>query len=147
MTSISDFHKMDFTVYRGQSKGGLPPSAGTRIEDLPPERQAEYAEAAAQLKDAEARYKAMDDLMAADAKGHESNSMGVQNVATMDRDDAKQQLRYITDMIMSGESEKYLLQAANGQATTSNFRQYVYWIQQHLKMLEGGDAPSTLAQA
>lgn len=147
MTSISDFHSMNLNVYLGTERRLIPASAFTRIEDLPPERQAEYAEAAAQLKDAEARYKAMDDLMAADAKGHESNSMGVQNVATMDRDDAKQQLRYITDMIMSGESEKYLLQAANGQATTSNFRQYVYWIQQHLKMLEGSAGQSTLAQA
>ncbi len=146
MTSISDFHSMNLNVYLGKSKGGLPASAGTRIEDLPPERQAEYAEAAAQLKEAEAKYKALDDLMAADARGYENNRFNAWNVANLNRDQAIQQIRYITDMIVSGEADTTVLQAANGQTTTNNYRQYVYWLQQHVKDLEGA-GQSTLAQA
>jgi hypothetical protein len=146
MTSISGFHSMDFSLYLGKSKGGLPASAGTRVQDLPPERQAEYAEAAAQLREAESRYKAMDDLMTADAKGYESNRFNARNVADLDRDQAMQEIRYITDMIVSGEADTKVLQAANGQTTTNNYRQYVYWLQQHVKELEGA-GQSTLAQA
>jgi spore germination protein YaaH len=146
MTSIADFRSMNLSVFLGTERRVIPASAFTRVEDLPPERQAEYAEAAAQLADAEAKYKALDDLMAADAKGHESNRFNARNVADLNRDQAMQEIRYITDMIVSGEADTTVLQAANGQTTTNNYRQYVYWLQQHVKDLEGG-GQSTLAQA
>jgi hypothetical protein len=51
----------------------------------------------------------------------------------------------MSELVQSGEAEKTPLNAANGRTTTSNYRQYVYWLQQHVKELDGA-GQSTLAQ-
>jgi len=50
------------------------------------------------------------------------------------------------DLIQSGEADKNPLQTGYGDKTTNNYRQYVYWLQQHVKELEGA-GQTTLAQA
>jgi hypothetical protein len=120
-----------------------------KVMDMPPEvqegiraRQAEhevrYAESQRRLAEAEAQR-----LQAA------KNEVWYQsepNVASLTREQSLQQIESMTHLIQSGDADKLNLVAANGDKTTNNYRQYVYWLQQHVKELE--DTPqSTLAQA
>jgi hypothetical protein len=44
------------------------------------------------------------------------------------------------ELIQSGEAEKIPLVAANGDRTTANYRQYVYWVCEHVKQLDVAQA-------
>jgi hypothetical protein len=62
------------------------------------------------------------------------------NVATLTREQALKKIETMREMIQSGESEQIRLQTGYGEKTTNNYRQYVYWLQQHVKELEGAQS-------
>jgi hypothetical protein len=127
--------------------GVLPAGGGTRIENMPPERKAEYAAHKAKMAGDAARFTEMERQRNADLKGYESNGYYAPYVKGMSREQALQHIESISELIQSGQDEKYSLSTSlDGQRTTSNFRQYLYWMQQHVKGLEGA-GQSTLAQA
>lgn len=121
-------------------------SSYTRWEDRSPEDRAASIKARADLAATDARWAEEDRKIAAHAKGFEANYTTAPNVSLLTREQALSQIEYMSELVQSGEAEKTPLNAANGRTTTSNYRQYVYWLQQHVKDLEGA-GQSTLAQA
>ncbi|QDO98220.1 hypothetical protein FNB15_13490 [Ferrovibrio terrae] len=120
----------------------------TKWEDRSPEDRAESIKARADVVATFKRWVEVDRQMAADAKGHESHYRGAPNVNNLTREQALYQIEYMSELIQSGEAEKTALSAAKGTQTTSNYRQYVYWVQQHLEALDSeGAGQCTLAQA
>jgi len=67
----------------------------------------------------------------------ESNQMIRTDVAGLDADGVQIEIGIVTNLIESGEAETRDFHAGNaGQATTS-IHQYLYWLQQRAKTLEG----------
>ncbi|PJI40186.1 hypothetical protein [Ferrovibrio sp.] len=121
------------------------PFSYTKWEDRSPEDRAASIKARADLAATDRRWAEEDRKIAADFKGREAHSRSVPNVQSLTREQALYQIEYMSELIQSGEAEKTTLYAAKGTQTTSNYRQYVYWLQQHVKELEGA-GQSTLAQ-
>ncbi|WP_341915608.1 hypothetical protein [Ferrovibrio terrae] len=137
------------TTYKTPAQRTIPRVEPTKVTDLSPEEQAmirtDLASSYARLAE---HYRIMDEAdnrRVAIAKGPDNINFSARNVADLTLDETKEQIQYITDMIQSGEAEQYTLHASNGDRSTSNYRQYVYWMQQHLKEL-GGAAPTSLGQ-
>ncbi|QDO98216.1 hypothetical protein FNB15_13470 [Ferrovibrio terrae] len=130
--------------------GGYTRVQPKRFEDLSPEKQARVlsyrAEQAAKISAYLQKSAAIERQAAADARGHEVWNRRAPNVSTLTREQALDQIDFMSELIQSGEADKLPLVAARGTQTTSNYRQYVSWVQQHLKELEGA-GQSTLAQA
>jgi chromosome segregation ATPase len=122
-----------------------------RVADLPPEEQAKIrahlAEVKARLAEHDRKMAEMERKHQELAKGYESNDYCAPYVQGLSREQALQQIHFASEVIQSGQEEKYTLWTSlDGKQTTSNFRQYVYWLQQHVKELEA-TPQSTLAQA
>jgi hypothetical protein len=66
----------------------------------------------------------------------ESNMMYETNVATLPDEDVKPRIEYITNLIQSGEADKYSFRAGNGDQTTTSIHQFLYWLQQRAQGLE-----------
>jgi hypothetical protein len=126
--------------------GGIPPGAGTPIEDLPPERKAEYEAHKIKVAQDSVRFAEMNRQSAADWKGYESHDLFAPNVSTLTREQSLQHIEYMSELIQTGQAENYNLSTGYGQRTTSDFRQYVSWLQQHVKELEGAK-PQTEVKA
>ena len=120
--------------------------SGTKWEDRTPEDRAASVKARADLAATDAFWAAEDRRMAAGAKGTEAHYRSAPNVSLLTREQALSQIEFMSELVQSGEAETTPLNAANGKTTTSNYRQYVYWLQQHVKGLDGA-GQSTLAQA
>jgi hypothetical protein len=121
-----------------------------KVDERPPEQQAEIrasiAESNARVAESDRVFAEMNRQRIADAKGYESHDRIAPNVSTLTREQALQQIDYMSELIQSGEAEKTALFTGYGDRATSNYRQYVYWLQQHVKELESAPQ-STLAQA
>ncbi|QDO98219.1 hypothetical protein FNB15_13485 [Ferrovibrio terrae] len=130
-------------------KQGKPGYVRLRQEELSPERRAEIAERMAQAfahqSDVLQKFADMDAQRAALAKGPENHVIVAPNVSGLSREQAEQQIYFMSELIQSGQSETMALSTGYGDMVTSNYRQYVYWLQQHVKEL-GGGGQSTLAQ-
>lgn len=123
----------------------------TRVADLPPEEQekirAHLAESYARLAEHDRKMAEMERKHQELVKGYESNGYCAPYVQGLSREQALTQIYFASEVIRNGQEEKYTLSTSlDGKQTTSNFRQYVYWLQQHVKELEGA-GQSTLAQA
>ncbi|MBS4046688.1 MAG: hypothetical protein KG075_10130 [Alphaproteobacteria bacterium] len=129
-------------------KQGKPGYARLQLESLPPERQAEIKERRAQAFAHRAevlqKFADMDAQRAALAKGPENHVLIAPNVTGLSREQAEQQIHFMSELIQSGQADTMTLNTGSGDRTTSNYRQYVYWLQQHVKELEGA-GQSTLA--
>lgn len=121
----------------------IPESAFIKFEDLSPEQQAEWKRSDARVAEAD-RIAAW---MEKESKvvSNEVWYRGAPNVNSLTREQALYQIEYMGDLIQSGEADKIPLSAAKGTQATSNYRQYVYWVQQHMKELDAA-GQSTLAQ-
>jgi hypothetical protein len=121
-----------------------------KVSDLPEDQQAairaSHAESYARLAEHHRKMEEMDKNFQALQKGEEVRSIIAPNVSGMTKDQALRQIEYMSELIQSGEAEKTTLFTGKGTQATSNFRQYVYWMQQHVKALDGA-GQSTLAQA
>jgi len=138
------FNKPSPTDFRNAV--ALPKPKLTKIEDLPPEIQA-------QLREGWARMLAGREILAEAerqkqelAKGYECNDYIAPPPSHMSRERVLYQIEHVGELIQSGEAENYTLSTSYNGRATSDFRQYLYWLQQHAKSLEGS-ASSTLAQA
>ncbi|MBS4046689.1 MAG: hypothetical protein KG075_10135 [Alphaproteobacteria bacterium] len=120
--------------------GGYTRVQPKRLEELSPEKQAyvvaHRAEQAAKISAHLQKMAAVEQQAAADARGHEVWNRRAPNVNSLTREQALDQIAFMSELIQSGEADKVPLSAAKGQQTTSNYRQYVYWMQQHLKELD-----------
>lgn len=119
-------------------------SLGRKLEDLSPDERANY-EAIRTRHDAD--LKRLEEL---DRQRHrhvepDARYISAPNVATLGREQTLQLIEDMSDLIQSGQSDSMKLFTGNGGRTTSNYRQYVYWLQQHVKELDGA-GQSTLAQ-
>ncbi len=130
----------DITVNGTGYLGGYTRVQPKRFEDLSPEKQARVlsyrAEQAAKISAYLQKSAAIERQAAADARGHEVWNRRAPNVSTLTREQALDQIEFMSELIQSGEADKLPLVAARGTQTTSNYRQYVYWAQQRLKELD-----------
>jgi hypothetical protein len=51
-------------------------------------------------------------------------------------DDVKPRIEYITNLIQSGEAEKYSFRAGNGDQPTTSIHQFLYWLKQRARDLD-----------
>ncbi|QDO98217.1 hypothetical protein FNB15_13475 [Ferrovibrio terrae] len=113
-----------------------------RFEDLSPEMQADTLASRAKYDAIEAERRAITDAANREAesiaRGQPVWFRSAPNVSLLDREQALVQIEEMSELIQSGEADKLPLYTAKGTQTTSNYRQYVYWLQQHVKELEGG---------
>lgn len=123
-----------------------PVSRGRKFEDLSPEEKASFQAICAGREADLKRFAEMDRQRAEAMKGEENHVFYATNVATLSRERTLEQIQLISHMIQSGQADNQKLHGTNGDKATSNYRQYVYWLQQHVKELEGA-GQSTLAQA
>ena len=118
-------------------------STGRKLEDLPPDEQASIQALRARREEDLKRFEQLDyqrdNYVEPDAR-----YMTAPNVSTLSREQAQQQIEYMSELIQSGQSENLKLYTGNGDKVTSNYRQYVYWLQQHVKELEGGQAQADI---
>jgi hypothetical protein len=112
-----------------------------RFEDLSLEKQAyvlaHRAEQEAKISAHLQKISTAEQQAAADAKGHEVWNRRAPNVSSLTREQALDQIAFMSELIQSGEADTLPLVAAKGTQTTNNYRQYVYWAQQHVKDLDG----------
>lgn len=108
---------------------------GVKYEDWSPELKERVAES---KRRSEAGLQS-DREMAESAKLEtvENKVLYSPNVSTLTREQALKKIETMREMIQSGEAEQIRLQTGYGEKTTNNYRQYVYWLQQHVKELEG----------
>lgn len=66
----------------------------------------------------------------------EGNSWVLTNVAAIPESDLESRIDYISNLIESGESEKYSFQSGNGEQTTTSIHQYLQWLQSRAQSLE-----------
>jgi hypothetical protein len=140
----------DITVNGTGYLGGYTRVQPKRFEDLSAEKQAHVlshrAEQEAKISAHLQKISAAEQQAADDAKGHEVWNRRAPNVNSLTREQALDQIAFMSELVQSGEADTLPLVAAKGTQTTSNYRQYVYWLQQHVKEL-GGAGQSTLVQA
>ncbi len=117
---------------------------GVKYEDWTPEFKQRVAEGRARSEALSALARELE--ASSKLETVENNVLYAPNVSTLSRDHALRQIERMREMVQSGEAEKTKLQTGYGDRTTNNYRQYVYWLQQHVKELEGA-GQSTLAQA
>ncbi len=115
-----------------------PIAGGRKYEELSPERKAEVAEN--RQKSIAALRSAAEMAEAAKIQTVEVNDRHAPNVITLTKEQALKQIDYMSELIQSGEAEKTKLHTGYGEKTTHNYRQYVYWLQQHVKELEGAQS-------
>ncbi|MGR9263736.1 hypothetical protein [Rhizobium leguminosarum] len=112
----------------------LPPGAA---KPLTPEMKAELtardAHAAQLVADANAQREANPGLY---SNNVENSTMYETNVASLDESTVMSRISYITDLIQSGEAEKYSFRGGNGDETTTSIHQFLFWLQQRAKTLE-----------
>ncbi|HEV7319262.1 MAG TPA: hypothetical protein VGO04_11700 [Ensifer sp.] len=96
------------------------------------ELAAREAESAQLVVEAKARREANPGLY---SNNVENNNMYETNVATLDEAAVISRISYITDLIQSGEAEKYSFRAGNGDQTTTSIHQFLYWLQLRAKDL------------
>ncbi|MCO6179290.1 hypothetical protein [Ciceribacter sp. RN22] len=70
------------------------------------------------------------------SKNAESNQMVLTNVALVSPDNIHSRISYVTDLIQSGEAEKYDFHSGNGEQATNSIHQYLYWLQQRAADLD-----------
>jgi ERCC4-type nuclease len=116
----------------------IPASAGIKKEDLPLEVQEELATSRARVAEADRIAKDMEERSKLETV--ENKVLYSPNVSTLTREQALKKIETMREMIQSGESEQIRLQTGYGEKTTNNYRQYVYWLQQHVKELEGAQS-------
>lgn len=105
--------------------------------EITPEIQARLDENRARVQKSREVWAEMERQSQELAKGYESNGYCAPYVKGMSREQALQQIDFVSELIQSGQEEKYTLSTSlDGQRTTSNFRQYLYWMQQHVKELD-----------
>lgn len=66
----------------------------------------------------------------------QANSWTLTNVAQLQDDQIPGRISYITDLIQSGEAEKYSFFSGNGDEQTTSIHQYLYWLQVRAKEME-----------
>ncbi|SMD02782.1 hypothetical protein [Rhizobium sp. RU36D] len=66
----------------------------------------------------------------------QANSWTLTNVAQLQDDQIPGRISYITDLIQSGEAEKYSFFSGNGDEQTTSIHQYLYWLQLRSKEIE-----------
>ncbi len=66
----------------------------------------------------------------------QANSWTLTNVAELSDDQIPGRISYITDLIQSGEAEKYSFFSGNGDEQTTSIHQYLYWLQLRAKEIE-----------
>jgi hypothetical protein len=113
--------------------------------ELTPEIRARIEEGLARSRAAWAALAEMERKSQELAKGYESNHYNPRNASSMSREEALHQIEYVSELIQTGQSEKYSLSTSHNGRITSDFRQYLYWIQQHVKALDAAGS-STLAE-
>ncbi|MBS4046687.1 MAG: hypothetical protein KG075_10125 [Alphaproteobacteria bacterium] len=113
--------------------------------EITPEIQARLDENRARVQKSREVWAEMERQSQELAKGYESNGFSPRSIASLSREQALDQINYVSELIQSGQSENYTLSVGYNGRITSDFRQYLYWIQQHVKELEGA-SQSTLAQ-
>ncbi|PJI40185.1 hypothetical protein [Ferrovibrio sp.] len=119
---------------------------GVKYEDWSPEFKQRVAEGRERSQALSALGRELEERSKLEAV--ESNSYCAPYVKGLSREQALTQIYFSSEVIRNGQEEKYTLSTSlDGKQTTSNFRQYVYWLQQHVKALDGGGTSSTLAQA
>lgn len=138
------------TVYHLPAQRTIPRVEPKNVADLPAAEQEEIrarrAVSQTRMEESLRRLANAESQRIADAKGHEVHYRSAPNISSLTREEALGQIEFMSELIQSGEADKVPLVAAKGAQTTSNYRQYVYWMQQHVKELEGA-GQSTLAQA
>ncbi len=111
---------------------------------MPPEVKALEAASKANVANLNAQYQA---ATAANpdfySRKSESNAMDETNVATLPEAEVQPRIEYITNLIKSGEADKYAFQAGNGEQTTTSIHQFLFWLQQRAQDLDsdGTDSP------
>ena len=125
--------------YRSEVKQ-LPAGAGKKYEDWSPERKAEVAEARRQSRESLQLAREMEE--AAKVTSTEVHDRIAPNVSTLSKEQALQQIESMSELIQSGQADDTKLWTGYGDKTTNNYRQYVYWLQQHVKELEGAQPKS-----
>lgn len=66
----------------------------------------------------------------------QANSWTLTNIAQLQDDQILGRISYITDLIQSGEAEKYSFFSGNGDEQTTSIHQYLYWLQVRAKEME-----------
>lgn len=117
----------------------------TRIEDLPADVLARRAEAYARMREGQRIIAESQEMLQDIRNGVENHDLIAPNVSSLTRQESLQQIEYVSELIQSGQAEETTLWTGYGDRTTNDYRQYVYWLQQHVKELEGV-GQSTLAQ-
>jgi len=111
-------------------------SAGRKLEDLPPEEQASVQAIRTRREEDLKRLEQLDQQRNG-AVEPDARFISAPNVSTLSREQAQQQIEYMSELIQSGQSESLKLYTGNGDRATSNYRQYVYWLKEHVKQLDG----------
>jgi hypothetical protein len=121
-----------------------PVSQGRKLADLSPEERADY-EAIRSRRDEDLKRFEEIDRQRNGSVEPEARYLVAPNVATLSREQARRQIESMSELIQSGQSENQKLYTGNGGRATSNYRQYIYWMQLHVQALDGA-GQSTLAQ-
>jgi len=107
------------------------------VVPMPPEVKAQAAASKANVANLNAEYQA---ATAANPDFYspksESNAMYETNVATLPEAEVQPRIEYITNLIKSGEADKYSFQAGNGEQTTTSIHQFLFWLQQRAQDLD-----------
>lgn len=124
----SNIKNTDLTNWRR-----LPPGTAKPMpEELKAElarREAFASNVAAELEAERAQRPELDEIS-------QSNSWTLTNVAQLQDDQIPGRISYITDLIQSGEAEKYSFFSGKGDEQTTSIHQYLYWLQLRAKEIE-----------
>lgn len=127
------------TTYSANYDGGIKKiSVITKYEDLSPEQKAEWERSNAHVAEVARIGKEMEE--AAKLQSTEVHDRVAPNVSTLTKEQALQQIESMTELIQSGQDEETKLWTGYGDKTTNNYRQYVYWLKEHVKQLDGAQA-------
>jgi hypothetical protein len=128
--------RIQFDSYKSLSASAPRRSVEVKIlEDVPADIKAAVQEGRAKYAAMKRRFAEME-KQGRTPQRFESNVMNATNVATLSHDRAVGEMEYIKNIIQDGSAAKYVLQAANGDKTTSSFQEYLGWLQAHVKALE-----------
>ncbi|SMC84456.1 hypothetical protein [Rhizobium sp. RU36D] len=111
----------------------LPASAG---QPMTPEVKAELARRAAYVSNVAAELAAERAQRPELDEISQANSWTLTNVTELSDDQIPGRISYITDLIQSGEAEKYSFFSGNGDEQTTSIHQYLYWLQLRAKDIE-----------
>ncbi|RJG40565.1 hypothetical protein D3Y55_25125 [Mesorhizobium sp. DCY119] len=116
-------------IRRLPSGAGIQPTAEMKAEVTAINAEAALTQAASKAQ--------IDAHLESFAPNGESNQWGRTNVATLKPEEMTSKISQITNLIQSGEAEKYEFFSGNGEVTTRSIHQYLYWLQIRQQGIDG----------